>query len=82
MAKFSLDGQYYPTADALSAPLASLHGKNPASYVVIRADRDTEYSNISDLMSACGNAGISTVTFAVLIGGGDQKSPPKAASNP
>jgi len=40
---------------------------------LIRADKNTEYSNISDLMSTCAGAGIGTVTFAVLIGGGNNK---------
>jgi biopolymer transport protein ExbD len=58
--------------------LASQHTQNPAAYVVIRADKNVEYSNVSDLMGACANAGISTVTFAVLIGGGNNKQAPAA----
>src|SRR5580700_7486564 len=45
------------------------HAQNPASYVVIRADKDVEYSNIADLMTACASAGVGTVTFAVISGG-------------
>jgi biopolymer transport protein ExbD len=76
VAQFSLDGIPYPTADALQGALQSQHTQNPAAYVVIRADRNTEYSNISDLMNTCANAGISTVTFAVLIGGDQNKTAP------
>ena len=81
-AHFSMDGIDYPTADSMQGALAHEHAANPAAYVVIRADRDVEYSNISDLMSTCGGAGISTVTFAVLIGGDKSKpTPPGAALN-
>ncbi len=75
VAQFSLDGVNYPSADSMQAVLAAQHAQNPAAYVVIRADKNTEYSNISDLMSSCANAGISTVTFAVLIGGGNKQAP-------
>ncbi len=77
VAQFSLDGVHYPTADSMEGALASLYQQSPGSHVVIRADKNTQYSNISDLMNACGNAGISTVTFAVLIGG-TNKNPPAA----
>jgi biopolymer transport protein ExbD len=78
VAQFSLDGVDYPSADAMQGVLAAQHAQNPAAYVVIRADKSTEYSNISDLMNACANAGISTVTFAVLIGGGNKQAPAPA----
>src|ERR1017187_5885549 len=52
-AQFSIDGVSYPTADSMQGVLASQHQQNPAAYVVIRADKNTEYSNISDLMNAC-----------------------------
>ena len=73
VASFSLDGVFYPTADSMAGVLAAQHQQNPAANVVIRADKNTEYSNISDLMSACANAGIGTVTFAVSIGGNNNK---------
>jgi len=75
VAEFSLDGVRYPSADSMQAVLAARHQQNPAAYVVIRADKNTEYSNVSDLMNTCANAGISTVTFAVLIGGSNNKAP-------
>ena len=80
VAQFSMDGVSYPTADSMQGVLASQHQQNPAAYVVIRADKDTEYSDISDLMKTCGDAGISTVTFAVLIGGGNNNKQAPAAS--
>jgi biopolymer transport protein ExbD len=75
VAQFSIDGVTYPTADSMQGVLASQHQQNPAAYVVIRADKNVEYSNISDLMGVCANAGISTVTFAVLIGGSNKQAP-------
>jgi biopolymer transport protein ExbD len=76
VAHFSLDGVAYPTADSMQGALAAQHQQNPGAYVVIRADKNVEYSNVSDLMNACGSAGISTVTFAVLIGGSDNTKAP------
>ncbi|MCE0522712.1 MAG: biopolymer transporter ExbD [Methylacidiphilales bacterium] len=75
VASFSLNGVNYQTANDLQGALAAQHQQDPASYVVIRADRDTEYSNIADLMTTCANAGISTVSFAVLIGGKNGQAP-------
>lgn len=82
VAQFSLNGVSYPSAtDAgLQAALASAHKENPTANVVIRADRDTEYSNVSDLMQTCGGAGIGTVTFAVLIGGQKPSAPAATTS--
>src|SRR5471030_491140 len=54
VAQFSLDGVNYPTADSMQGVLASQHQQNQAAYVVIRADKNVEYSNISDLMNTCG----------------------------
>ena len=73
VAQFSVDGVPYPTADSMAGVLAAQHQQNPAANVVIRADKNTEYSNISDLMAACANAGIGTVTFAVSIGANNNK---------
>jgi biopolymer transport protein ExbD len=64
---FSLNGLTYPDAASMQSYLAQQHAANPAAFVVIRADRNTEYSNISDLMKTCADAGIESVTFAVLI---------------
>ncbi len=82
VAHFSLDEVPYAsgTDPALVAALYAQHHANPAAYVLIRADRDVEYSNIADLMATCGAAGISSVSFAVLIGGGENNKKPATAS--
>jgi biopolymer transport protein ExbD len=84
VAQFSMNGINYQsgTDPNLQNALVAAHQSDPAAYVLIRADRDAEYSNISDLMSTCAGAQIGTVTFAVLIGGGNNKpAAPAAASN-
>jgi biopolymer transport protein ExbD len=68
VAGFTMDGATYPSADAFTGVLAARLAKDPRLYVLIRADKDAQYSNISDLMGACGKAGIGTVTFAVIQG--------------
>jgi biopolymer transport protein ExbD len=75
VAQFSMNGRSYASADDMESALAAQHAQNPAAYVVIRADRNTEYSNISDLMNTCASAGIGTVTFAVLMGGANKPAP-------
>jgi len=71
LAYFTMNQITYPTAadPGLESALAAQHQHDPVAHVVIRSDRNVEYSNISDLMSACSTAGISSVTFAVLLGG-------------
>jgi biopolymer transport protein ExbD len=69
VALFSLNGVSFPSADAMQSALTTQHQQSPAASVVIRADKNVEYSNVSDLMNVCGTAGIGTVSFAVLIGG-------------
>jgi biopolymer transport protein ExbD len=83
VALFSLNGVSYPSATdpGLLSALTSQHQQSLHSSVVIRADRDTEYSNISDVMQTCAAAGIGTVSFAVLIGGG-KKAGAAASANP
>jgi biopolymer transport protein ExbD len=78
VADFSLNGVAYKAANdpLLQSAINAAHRQNPAAYVVIRADRNTEYSNIADLMTTCAHAGIDTVTFAVLIGGKAQAPAP------
>jgi biopolymer transport protein ExbD len=66
-AVFSMNGLIYPTADALQGAIADKRAQDPRTYVLIRADKDVEYSNISDLMSTCAQAGIATVSFATII---------------
>jgi biopolymer transport protein ExbD len=77
VAQFTYNEQLYPSADAMTGVLAAAHQHDPLSYVLIRADKNVEYSNIADLMSACGNAGIASVSFAVLL----NNNKPKAAGD-
>ncbi len=72
-AELSLEGQAFATATDMSGALAARHKADPAAFVLVRADKDVEYSNIADVMTACASAGIGTVTFAVTTGGGKKK---------
>jgi biopolymer transport protein ExbD len=66
-ARYAMDSYNADTPDGLAGAIAAKHAADPAGYVVIRADKDVEYSNISDLMNVCGNAGIGSVAFSVLL---------------
>jgi len=79
-ARFFLDPVSSDTADGLATILAQKHAENPAAYVVIRADKDVEYSNVSDMMTVCGNAGIGSVAFAVLINNKQPAAPATATT--
>jgi biopolymer transport protein ExbD len=70
-AQFFLDQTPFASASDMTGAIAAAAKADPAAYVLIRADKEVQYSNISDLMSACAAAGIGTVTFAALIGGSD-----------
>jgi biopolymer transport protein ExbD len=75
---FSMNGVTYPNADALQGPIGAKRARDPRTYVLIRADKDVEYSNISDLMNTCAQAGVATVSFATIINPNDH---PAAADN-
>lgn len=75
VAAFTMDGISYPSADSFTGVLSQRIAQDPRAYVLIRADKDAQYSNISDLMHACASAGIATVSFAVISG-------PKTAPQP
>ncbi len=62
----SVDGVTYPAASDLQGMLTTRCRQNPQAYVLIRADQDVQYSNISDIMSTCAAAGIATVSFATI----------------
>jgi biopolymer transport protein ExbD len=79
-AKYVLDSLTTATPDALAGAIAAKHNADPLSYVVIRADKDVEYSNISDLMSVCGSAGIGSVAFSVLLNHNQPQPGPSTAS--
>jgi biopolymer transport protein ExbD len=81
-AGFIMDGNSYPNADAFTSVLSQRLAQDPRLYVSIRADRDVQYSSISDLMAACAHAGIGTVTFAVIVSAKAQSSAAGATSTP
>jgi len=45
--------------------------ENPLATVLIRADQDTEYEFVSQIMRAVGKAGVGAVSFGVITGGGE-----------
>ena len=47
-------------------------------HALLRADKDTQYSNVSDVMTSCASAGISKVSFATITSGA--KAHPGAAT--
>ena len=49
--------------------VAAGRGSTRATYALVRADKEAQYSNISDVMSACAAAGIGKVAFAVITSG-------------
>lgn len=74
-AEFVIDDHSYPAATQLDAPLklAKAIGEkrvakseNPTFRAVIRGDHDLPALYISQAMNACGNAGISDVSFSAL----------------
>jgi biopolymer transport protein ExbD len=68
-AGFSIDGIHYPDANSLQGYLARQMAHDPRSYALVRADKDVQYSNVSDVMASCAAAGISKVSFAVITSG-------------
>ena len=80
-ATYELDSIRSATPDGLAGAIAARKAADPAGYVVIRADKDVEYSNISDLMTVCANAGIGSVAFSVLLNNNKPAAPgPSTAS--
>jgi len=80
-AGFSIDGRAYPSADSMQGVLAQ-QAHQPGAYALIRADRDVQYSNISDVMTTCAASGISSVNFGVITGGAKPKTPAPEAASP
>lgn len=68
-AGFSIDGVAYPDANSIQGYLARQMAADPRSYALVRADRDVQYSNVSDVMASCAAAGIGKVSFAVITSG-------------
>jgi biopolymer transport protein ExbD len=79
-AGFSIDGVAYPDAVSLQGYIARQVAAEPRSYALVRADKDVQYSNVSDVMASCAAAGIGKVSFAVITGG--VKKPTAAAPAP
>jgi biopolymer transport protein ExbD len=77
-AGFSIDGRNYPDTASLQGYLSQQVQATPHAFALIRADKDVQYSNISDVMSACASAGISSVNFGVIT----SASKPKPAAAP
>ena len=68
-AGFSIDGRYYGDAASIVPYLASKVAADPRTYALLRADKDVQYSNVSDVMSSCASAGIAKVSFATITSG-------------
>jgi len=79
-AGFSIDGRNFPDAASLVPYIASKVAADPRSYALLRADKDVQYSNISDVMASCASAGISKVSFATITSG-QQKARANAAES-
>lgn len=72
-ASYKVDAKNYEDASALGPVLQDSLAMNPMVRVLIRADKDVEYSYIAEVMRACASAQIGNVTFAVITGGDDDK---------
>ncbi len=77
-AGFSIDGRNFADATSLVPYLASKVASDPRTYALLRADKDVQYSNVSDVMSSCASAGIAKVSFATITSGA--KAHPGAAA--
>ena len=71
-ANYSIDGKAFPDANSMQGYLAQQMAHDPRTYALVRADRDVQYSNVSDVMASCAAAGIGKVSFAVITGGNQQ----------
>jgi biopolymer transport protein ExbD len=73
--EFVIDDRGYPTADAITAPLRAAKAlsdkrpaksDNPTFRAVIRGDQNVPALYVSQAMNACGQAGISDISFSAL----------------
>ncbi|MEO6846187.1 MAG: biopolymer transporter ExbD [Chthoniobacterales bacterium] len=53
-------------ADALKALLSGLAEQNPHQLITIRADQDTDYKNVYQVLDICRGAKITNIGFAAL----------------
>ena len=74
-AEFVIDDRVYPTAGELSAPLKNAKAigekkitksENPNFRALIRGDQNAPALYISQAMNACGEAGITDISFSTL----------------
>ena len=68
-----VDSEKFYSADAIVPMLQNRLAQNAMLRVLVRADKDVEYSYIAEVMAACAQAQIGNVTFAVLTGGEGEK---------
>ena len=78
-ATYVLDDLSSATPDGVTGAIAAKMKADAQGFVVIRADRDVEYSSVSDLMAACGNAGVGSVAFSVIQNNNKPPGPTPAA---
>lgn len=64
-----IDSMRFDDVNGIVPFLQDSLAKNPFIRVLIRADKDVEYSYVADVMRACAQANIGNVTFAVITGG-------------
>jgi biopolymer transport protein ExbD len=81
-AGFDIDGRAFPDAASITSYVAQQVARDPRSYALVRADKDAQYSNISDVMGACAAAGISKVSFAVITSGNQAHKGAMQAATP
>ena len=74
-AQFVFDDRVYPQATAMVEPLKTARitgekkvtrGANPTFHAIIRGDRDVPAIYVSQAMNACGEAGITDISFSAV----------------
>lgn len=75
-----IDSNRFDDVSGIVPLLQDSLAKNPMIRVLIRADKDVEYSYVADIMRACAQANIGNVTFAVITGGDQSAKPDKGGS--
>jgi biopolymer transport protein ExbD len=81
-ALYLLDDVPYTNPDDMTAVLGGRLKADPASFILIRSDKEVEYSNIANLMTSCARAGLTSITFAVISGGANKAPVPATAASP
>jgi len=74
-AEFVIDDKHFANAEDLAGPLKAAkalgetrvtHSANPAFRAVIRGDQDVPALYVSQVMNACGDVGITEISFSAL----------------